>query len=185
MYKINASERLLEAVTITPGASKMSCEIDSCDIGSYMKVRNISDSVKFRLLKNHFKPGPTYCFPRFATGRRFQHKWLHQFTPWLVYSEVAKGGFCLPCALFASSIKGVDPGVLVTRPLINLTKALEILGKHKEKQYHLTAITKCVEFQLGLLHELLCKNHRWSWNKKQNEAFNITIVHYDPSKPIA
>ena len=122
-----------------------SCEIDSCDIESYMKVRNISESVKFRLLKNHFKPGPTYCF-RFATGCRFQHKWLHQFTPWLVYSEVAKAGFCLPCALFASSIKGVDPGVLVTRPLINLTKALEILGKHKVKQYHLMAITKCDEF---------------------------------------
>ena len=33
-----------------------SCEIDSCDIGSYMKVKNITDSAKFRLLTSHFKP---------------------------------------------------------------------------------------------------------------------------------
>ena len=91
-----------------------SCEIDSCDIGSYMKVKNIADTDKFRLLTSHFKPGPSYSFPRFATGRKFQHKWLHQFQPWLVYSEVAKGGFCLPCALFAAAHQGIDLGTLVT-----------------------------------------------------------------------
>ena len=80
-----------------------SCEIDSCDIGSYMKVKNNTDSAKFQLLTCHFKPGPSYSFPCFATGRTVQHKWLYQFQPWLVYySEVAKGGFCLPCALFAN-----------------------------------------------------------------------------------
>ena len=62
------------------------------------------------------------------------------------YSEVAKGGFCLPCALFANEHQGVDLGTLVSRPLINLSKALEILCKHKEKKYHLTAITKCDDF---------------------------------------
>ncbi len=109
-------------------------------------MKNIADSAKYRLLTNHFKPGPTYSFPRFATGRKFQHKWLHQFQPWLVYSEVAKGGFCLPCALFATANQGIEIGTLVSRPLINLSKALEILGKHKEKKYHLVALTKCDEF---------------------------------------
>ena len=127
-------------------AGSSSCDIDSCDIGSYMKVKNIADSAKYRLLTNHFKPGPTYSFPRFATGRKFQHKWLHQFQPWLVYSEVAKGRFCLPCALFATANQGIEMGTLVSRPLINLSKALEILGKHKEKKYHLVALTKCDEF---------------------------------------
>ena len=110
-------------------AGTSSCEIDSFDIGSYIKVKDISNSAKFRLLTSHFKPGPTYSFPRFATGRKFQHKWLHQFQPWLVYSEVAKGGFCLPFALFATAYQGADLGTLVSRPLINLSKALEIPKK--------------------------------------------------------
>ena len=70
---------------------------------------------------------------------------MHQFQPWLVYSDVAKGGFSSPCALFATTHQGVDLGTLVSR-LITLSKALEILGNHKEKKYHLTAIAKCDAF---------------------------------------
>lgn len=107
--------------------------VTSCDIGSYMKVKNIADSARFHLLNNDFKLGPTYCFPHFVTGRKFQHKWLHLFQPWLVYSEVVKGGFFLSRALFATANQEIDLGTLVSRPPINVSKALEIFDKHKEK----------------------------------------------------
>ena len=103
-----------------------------------------------QLLKNHFEPPPDYKFPKGAVNNRsFQYKWLLNFQPWLVYSKEANGGYCLPCVLFATSstsYHGSDPGILVTRPLINFGKALELFGKHQCKEYDLLAITKVDAF---------------------------------------
>jgi hypothetical protein len=54
----------------------------------------------------------------------------------LRYSEVENGGYCLACALFykAAVNNRADLGVLVTKPLIDFQKALEVLKKHQDKQ---------------------------------------------------
>ena len=41
---------------------------------------------------------------------------------------------------------GSELGVLVWWPLNNFNKALELLNKHRTKQYHLLAVTKADEF---------------------------------------
>jgi hypothetical protein len=106
------------------------------------------------VLKNHFKPGANYSFPKSSsTGRSFQYRWLTQF-PWLVYSKQVNNGFCLPCVIFASSgYRGSDPGVLVSRSLTNFTKALEVLHKHVGKQYHKDAVLRSDDFLKVMTHQ--------------------------------
>lgn len=67
---------------------------------------------------------------------------------WLKYSEHDNGGYCLPCVLFSrsSSIHHSDSGVLVSNPLVNFKKALELLNKHLKKSYHKTAVVKMDAF---------------------------------------
>lgn len=105
---------------------------------------------------NHFKPGVNYSFPKSSgTGRSFQYKWLTQF-PWFAYSKQENGGFCLPRLIFASSgYRGSDPGVLVSRPLTAFTKALELLRKHSDKQYHKDAVIRSDEFLKVMRHQQL------------------------------
>ena len=103
------------------------------DIANVVSRRDLSDSDKYGIVKNHFK---TYCFPKNSDGRSFQHQRLRQFA-WLVYSRRENG---LPCVL--SSIGGYhssEPGLLVSKPLTNFKKALEMLRKHSTKEHHLSS----------------------------------------------
>ena len=143
-----------------PGSSSSSTECSSndqpprkqpriaeeADIGSFTSG-DISDHDRYQLIKYHFVPGPTYRFPKSAGGRSFQYQWLARYS-WLKYSESDNGGYCLPCVLFSrsSSINHSDPGVLVSSPLVNFKKALEMLNKHLEKAYHNTAVVKMDAF---------------------------------------
>ena len=110
-------------------------------------ARSLSADQKYDLLTKHFKPGANYSFPKssITAGRSFQYRWITRF-PWLVYSVKENGGFCLPCVVFALGYHGLDPGVLVSRPLTAFTKALEVLRKHTEKQYHKDALIRSEEF---------------------------------------
>lgn len=113
--------------------------LECIEIASFVESRCLSVDCKYNLLINHFKPEANYSFPKSGgTGRSFQHKWLTQF-PWFAYSKHENGRFFLPCLIFASSglgYHGSDPGVLVNHPLTAFTKALELLHKHADKQYH-------------------------------------------------
>ena len=85
----------------------------------------VTDDDKYSLIVNHYTPSATAVFPSNNDGRRFQFAWIARFQ-WLRYSKHGNGGYCLPCVLFARSV-GADLGILVTKPLINFRKALEIL----------------------------------------------------------
>ena len=101
----------------------------------------------YHIMKHHFKPSPDYSFPKNANARSFQYSWLNKFT-WLAYSKQENGGFCLPCVLFCSTTvyHGSEPGILVSKPLTNFKKALEILRKHIEKDHHQASIVRLDEF---------------------------------------
>ena len=84
---------------------------------------------------NHFKPPHDYGFPNATKGCSFQHRWLELF-PWLVYSKLENGSYCLPCVLLASTgYHGSNPGVLVSCSLTTFNKALELLRKHCEQEH--------------------------------------------------
>ena len=123
-------------------------ETECGDVANYLgKSLQLPDAVKYQLLVNHFRPGATYKFPRSTNGRSFQYSWLQQY-PWLSYSKQENGGICLPCVLFASSgYHGSDPGILVRRPLISFTKALESFRKHAAKEYHKFAVVQADNFR--------------------------------------
>ena len=108
----------------------------------------MSDNDKYCLIQEHFAPAPRYKFPQASNRRSFQHKWLSRYQ-WLRYSEQDDGGYCLPCALFfraTVSFRSNHPGVLVTKPLKNFQKALEILNKHEGKQFHKSSVVQMDEF---------------------------------------
>lgn len=138
--------------------ARMTCE-DLDDVAN-ASVKT-PDSDKYQLLKNHFKPGPNYKFPKGIHGRTFQSRWL-QVYPWLVYSKKENGGYCLPCVLFATcGYQSSTPGILVSRPLTAFSKALELFRKHAEKDYHKMAVVRAEEFlkvmenqQSGISHRI-------------------------------
>ena len=102
--------------------------------------------MKYQFTVHHFTPDSQYKFPRNSCGRSFQYSWLTKY-PWLKYSEQDNGGYCLPCVLFSrSGSLRADPGVLVSNPLTNFRKALELLDKHGGKEYHKVALVKMDAF---------------------------------------
>ena len=75
----------------------------------------------------------------------FQHSWLEKYG-WLVYSPAAGGGLCKYCTLFASkNDKRKYVGVLVSKPFVNLVKAVGkdgVLENHQNNQYHKDAVQR-------------------------------------------
>ena len=116
-------------------------------LSNQMSSGKPTDHDKYQLIVSHFTPDRTYKFPK-TDGRIFQHNWLNTY-PWLRYSEVHNGGYCLPCVLFSSSPNDLraEPGMLVKTPLTSFRKALELCNKHADKLYHKTAVTKLEAFR--------------------------------------
>jgi hypothetical protein len=86
-------------------ASKMSTEESNpYDIGIFRfpNARHLSNEQKYDLILKCWHPEPSYNFPRTAEGRNtrsFRYEWLRAY-PWLRYSPMYDGMFCLPCVLF-------------------------------------------------------------------------------------
>ena len=105
------------------------------DIGSVVTVvSNLTDQDKYKLLTEPFHPNRFYQFPciKDSSGKNgyFKYDWLEKY-PGLVYSPIAKGGFCKYCVLFAKTDSSASTlGILVSRPLTSVRKATEILQNH-------------------------------------------------------
>ena len=105
------------------------------DIGSVVTVvSNLTDQEKYRLLTDPFHPNRFYQFPciKDSSGKNrfFKYDWLEKY-PGLVYSPIAKGGFCKYCVLFTKTDSSASTlGILVSRPLTSGRKATEILQNH-------------------------------------------------------
>ena len=107
------------------------------------------------MIKNVFIPDSSFDFPAhedYKKSRRFQFKWLQDYKPWLAYSKVEDGGFCLACVLFAKPQGNVDTGALVTKPLCIFNKANELLRKHStQTKYHTDAMSNMYSIIAQLL----------------------------------
>ena len=89
-----------------PTAQHNACASPETDIGYYDKSGRTDDFMKFRLLTEPLSPSNTYNFKADSLGNRrtFRFSWLAQYSPWLAYSPLLKGPFCLTCVLFPQSI---------------------------------------------------------------------------------
>ena len=74
------------------------------DVSTYKKLifQSTTDAEKYEMIQNVFIPGKSFVFPK--TQRLFLHRWFKLF-PWLCYSLVEDGAYCLPCLLFAGKKK--------------------------------------------------------------------------------
>uniref|UniRef100_A0A1X7VGB9 TTF-type domain-containing protein n=1 Tax=Amphimedon queenslandica TaxID=400682 RepID=A0A1X7VGB9_AMPQE len=125
-----AVQTLLETNNDHEACPTPSTQIDNIAhcVGSHL-----SDSDKYQIFKKHSNLEISNTFPKGKDSRSFHHQWLCQF-PWLVYSSQENGPYCLPCVLFATrGYHNSDPGVLVSKPLTNVKKVLDILRNHVRK----------------------------------------------------
>lgn len=101
----------------------------------------LSRDEKLQALNNTWMPDPNYLFPRSGPRNlRFKFHWFSK-RPWLKYSAIEDGAFCLHCALFAANAevgKGrhVRTGQLVNEKLSDWKDALEVFNKHEGREYH-------------------------------------------------
>ena len=120
------------------------------DIGYYhSSISSIFDDFKYELLCNTWKPESTYSFPLNSSKRRFQHKWLNSF-PWIAYSKVFDGAFCVNCVLFGgeSSHNASKLDYLFKSPFKNWAKATTKFTHHAEKSpIHQTATLPALHFR--------------------------------------
>ena len=70
------------------------------DVSTYKKFtfQSTADVEKYEMIQNVFIPDKSFVFP--TTQPLFLHRWFKLF-PWLCYSLVEGGAYCLPCLLFA------------------------------------------------------------------------------------
>ncbi|KAG5869005.1 hypothetical protein JTB14_033987 [Gonioctena quinquepunctata] len=92
------------------------------DIGSDVGVASqLTVETKKELLQNSWVPPRNYDFKTDASHlrRKFNHAWLDQYEPWLVFSKRQKGALCKHFVLFppiTSTVRGVL-GSFMIRPV--------------------------------------------------------------------
>ena len=109
---------------------------------------SLPDSKKYEILCNHWKPGSDFSFPAQENiGRRFRFAWLSPF-PWLAYSAVANGGFCVTCVIFGgeSTHNASKLQRLMTSTLPPSSSAVQKLCQHAEN-VHATATLRATQFK--------------------------------------
>ena len=122
----------------------------SNDIGHFynLSASSFSDERKYNLLCGTWRPDHSFSFPRNSSGRRFQLQWLAKF-PWLVYSRILDGAFCLHCVLFGgeSSHNTSKLQYLYSLPLTYWKTVLQKFSEHEQKSpIHLTVTLKASNF---------------------------------------
>ena len=78
------------------------------DISTFCSLRNVSNADKLTFIKTIFIPAKSFVFPKKSDekgDRPFQHRWLEIF-PWLCYSVIEDGAYCMYCVLFKSGSSG-------------------------------------------------------------------------------
>ena len=109
----------------------------------------------FNVFHNVYKPPANYAFPQHTEGqgshkRSFQPKWLNEHTC-LAYSREKDGGYCVPCVFFCKDLEGL--GKLVNYPLNKLKDAVNTLGQHSKKSYHMHAVSDMLMFMQVMNNE--------------------------------
>ena len=124
--------------------------IDKNDLSLFFKeAYRFSDTRKYDLLCNIWKPDRFFAFPKNASGRRFQYSWFSSF-PWLVYSKFLDGAFCLYCVLFGgeSTHNASKLNNLFRAPLNDWKSALRNLNSHCSRSLiHSTATLRATQFR--------------------------------------
>ena len=139
-------------------------EISENDIGHFVsRPDKLNRDARKHLLSNVFSPSSDYDFSKDVKPgkRRFRMAWLteNQF-PWLVYSVLLKGAFCLFCVLFPQPVKNGYPGAFIVSPFKRYNDfKISVVG-HMETNWHKGATIDVNEFKKAISrpeNEIICK----------------------------
>ena len=115
-------------------------------------IQSLSASEKYALLKKHDKPSEHHLFPCTMFGnynRQFQFKWFDIY-PWIVYSTVVEGIFCIFCALFCVNRDGMAS--LVNKPFCSWNKFHEKCKNHCSSKIHHQSMLAAETFVNSIEH---------------------------------
>ena len=115
-------------------------------------IQSLSASEKYALLKKHDKPSEHHLFPCTMFGnynRQFQFKWFDLY-PWIVYSTVVEGIFCIFCALFCVNRDGMAS--LVNKPFCSWNKFHEKCKNHGSSKIHHQSMLAAETFVNSIEH---------------------------------
>ena len=135
------------------------------DIGKFYKnVEELSDYQIYDILKNIWKPNQDHIFPvhnYYGRSRRFNYSWLQKF-PWLSYSCLLDGTFCLPCVFFGRRI-GLNSAKLeklMKSAFCDWSCASRRFNDHQMKsEIHKTALLTMQSFLAVMENEIQPINH--------------------------
>ena len=133
------------------------------DIGTYKGKEHDKEEI-YKMLTDVWKPDKLYKFPRkeeYGKKRSFKYEWL-QIYPWLSYSAVMDGAFCLPCVLFASAVKkgGLKLDRLLYNPICTWTSATRKFKEHEcNSEVHKASVVMAEEFKKSVENKSVPIHH--------------------------
>ena len=172
---------------------KLDVDVDPLDIGNFIQCANeISDDTKHNIINNHWRPPSTYNFPVRDFGskkpdlRKFCLNWLCRW-PWLRYSKLYDGAFCLCCVLFGKETghNGTKLSNLFKEPLTNWKSAARRLEDHeKNSVVHRDSMVRLSSFENVMSGKTKgideqadrLKSERIDYNRKILRAMVETVI---------
>ena len=120
-------------------------------------LREFDDDTKLNVIQNHWRPPSAFDFPyrEFGTNaktpnrRRFSPMWFNLW-PWLCYSKLYDGAFCLCCILFGKETghNGTKLSNPFKEPITNWQSATKRLDDHeKNSLVHCDSILHLSHFE--------------------------------------
>ncbi|KAL4142011.1 hypothetical protein QTP88_004543 [Uroleucon formosanum] len=143
-------------------------DCDQYDIGHYIKNNlNINEDFKYKLLKNPLVPSIHYNFKKdiVVGNRAILFKWFSIY-PWLAYSKIFKGTFCLYCVLFQTHVShGGFQGQFINKPFQRYQKFLEKANNHSKTQWHIESSIRFNDFinmtsENSSVHQMINTNYK-------------------------
>ena len=113
------------------------------------KIQKLLPGEKYALLKHHTVPSGTHTFPTtFLAGcnRSFKIGWLKEY-PWMVYSQIMDGIFCIACSLFCTT--RITKGDFVNRPFRKWHHKSKC-KTHQQAHYHQEAMQLADDFSMSV-----------------------------------
>ena len=106
-------------------------------------------------MTNLWTPSQDFPFPTWVLSgknRKFNFQWIQKF-PWLAYSKILDGAFCLSCVLFRSQgvLNGSKLDRLMQSLLVNWSNACSRMTDHEKKsEVHKVSLLRMNEFKKAM-----------------------------------
>ena len=135
----------------------MAADCSPFDVGIYAFpwAKPLSNEQKYDFVQKCWNPDALFSFPKTAEGknmsqRSFRHEWLRIY-PWLRYSRMYDGAFCLPCVIFGCNSVKLDK--LFKSPLSLWSSAVSKFAAHQSSRMHKHCVQDLQIFKVSMQNQ--------------------------------